>query len=355
MSNADDLKRQAAARALELVTPGMRLGLGTGSTATHFVALLGERVAQGLKIVGVPTSERTRAQAESLAIPLADLDTVQRLDLTVDGTDEFDPALRLIKGGGGALLREKIVAAASQRMIVITDASKAVTTLGRFPLPVEVNRFGVEATRHLVARQSAWPAATGNPPAHRRRGHALRDRWRALYFRLRLRGHSGAGGSRSAAHRHSGCRRARAVSRPGQRCYLRRGRRRCGLWEPGLMADYDVDLFVIGAGSGGVRAARIAAGYGAKVMLAEEYRVGGTCVIRGCVPKKLMVYASRFADAFADAVGFGWTARRGRVRLGKLVAAKEQGDHAAVGDLSRQSRKGWRCARRKPRGGRGGA
>jgi ribose 5-phosphate isomerase A len=161
MSNADDLKRQAAARALELVTPGMRLGLGTGSTATHFVALLGERVAQGLKIVGVPTSERTRAQAESLAIPLANLDTVQRLDLTVDGTDEFDPALRLIKGGGGALLREKIVAAASQRMIVITDASKAVTTLGRFPLPVEVNRFGVEATRHLVARQSALAGCEG--------------------------------------------------------------------------------------------------------------------------------------------------------------------------------------------------
>ncbi len=161
MSNADDLKRQAAAKALELVEPGMRLGLGTGSTATHFVALLGERVAQGLQVVGVPTSERTRAQAQSLAIPLADLDIVQTLDLTVDGTDEFDPALRLIKGGGGALLREKIVATASQRMIVITDASKAVKTLGRYPLPVEVNRFGVEATRHLIVRKSTLAGCGG--------------------------------------------------------------------------------------------------------------------------------------------------------------------------------------------------
>ncbi len=161
MSNADELKRQAAAKALELVEPGMRLGLGTGSTATHFVALLGERVAQGLQVIGVPTSERTRAQAESLAIPLADLDTLQTLDLTVDGTDEFDPGLRLIKGGGGALLREKIVAAASQRMIVITDSSKAVQTLGKFPLPVEVNRFGVEATRHLIARESALAGSSG--------------------------------------------------------------------------------------------------------------------------------------------------------------------------------------------------
>ncbi len=161
MSNADELKREAAAKALELVEPGMRLGLGTGRTATHFVALLGERVAQGLQIVGVPTSERTRAQAESLAIPLADLDTLQTLDLTVDGTDEFDPALRLIKGGGGALLREKIVAAASKRMIVITNSSKAVETLGKFPLPVEVNRFGVEATRNLIVRESALAGSSG--------------------------------------------------------------------------------------------------------------------------------------------------------------------------------------------------
>jgi ribose 5-phosphate isomerase A len=161
MSNADDLKRQAAAKALELVKPGMRLGLGTGSTAAHFVDLLGQRVAQGLDVICVPTSERTRTQAQSLEISLAELDDLPQLDLTVDGTDEFDPGLRLIKGGGGALLREKIVAAASQRMVVITDASKAVGTLGRFPLPVEVNRFGAEATRHLILREAAAAGCEG--------------------------------------------------------------------------------------------------------------------------------------------------------------------------------------------------
>jgi ribose 5-phosphate isomerase A len=147
-------KGQAAAAALDLVDPGMRLGLGTGSTAAHFVALLGARVAQGLQVVGVPTSEMTRAQAEALAIPLASLDEVGELDLTVDGADEFDPRLRLIKGGGGALLREKIVAAASRRMIVIADSSKAVETLGKFPLPVEVNKFGLGATWRLIAREA---------------------------------------------------------------------------------------------------------------------------------------------------------------------------------------------------------
>jgi ribose 5-phosphate isomerase A len=148
--SAEDLKRQAAAKALDLVSPGMRLGLGTGSTAAHFVDLLGQRVAAGLQVICVPTSERTRTQANGLGIPLAEFDDLPALDLTVDGTDEFDPQLRLIKGGGGALLREKIVAAASRRMVVITDASKEVRTLGKFPLPVEVNRFGLEATRRLI-------------------------------------------------------------------------------------------------------------------------------------------------------------------------------------------------------------
>lgn len=111
--NADDLKRAAAARALELVTDGMRLGLGTGSTARHFVDLLGARVAAGLHVVGVPTSEATRAQAQACGIPLTNLDATPELDLTIDGADEIDGALVLIKGGGGALLREKIVAAAS--------------------------------------------------------------------------------------------------------------------------------------------------------------------------------------------------------------------------------------------------
>jgi ribose 5-phosphate isomerase A len=146
----DAAKELAAAKALELVTPGMRLGLGTGTTAAHFVKLLGARVAHGLGVICVPTSERTRMLAEHHAIPLVTLDSLPELDLTVDGADEFDRKLRLIKGGGGALLREKIVAVASKRMIVIADSSKLVATLGKFPLPVEVNIFGLEATRRLV-------------------------------------------------------------------------------------------------------------------------------------------------------------------------------------------------------------
>ena len=151
----DDAKRLAAARAAEFVRPGMRLGLGTGSTAAFFVDILGGMVRDGLDVVGVPTSERTRAQAQSLGIRLSTLEETPELDLTVDGADEFDSALRLIKGGGGALLREKIVAAASARMVVITDASKEVATLGRFPLPVEVDRFGSESTRRHIVRAIA--------------------------------------------------------------------------------------------------------------------------------------------------------------------------------------------------------
>ena len=154
-------KRAAAERAVNLVEPGMRLGLGTGSTARHFVDLLGEKVRGGLKVLCVPTSEATRAQAESLSIPLTTLDETPELDLTVDGADEFDPALRLIKGAGAALLREKIVAAASRRMVVISDASKRVNQLGKFPLPVEVNRFGLETTRRAVEKACATAGAPG--------------------------------------------------------------------------------------------------------------------------------------------------------------------------------------------------
>lgn len=150
--SADALKRQAAAVALEAVAPGMRLGLGTGSTAAHFVALLGERVRSGLDVLCVPTSERTRAQAQALGVPLATLEEAPELDLAVDGADEFDAQRRLIKGGGGALLREKIVAAASKRFIVIADESKKVATLGAFPLPVEIDPFGAKATRLHVER-----------------------------------------------------------------------------------------------------------------------------------------------------------------------------------------------------------
>jgi ribose 5-phosphate isomerase A len=145
-------KRQAAAAALELVQPGMRLGIGTGSTAAHFVDLLGARVRDGLQVIGVPTSEATRTLAQRAGIPLTDLDATPELDLTVDGADEFDPQLRLTKGGGAALLREKIVASASARMVVIADASKKVEALGAFPLPIEVVKFGVGATRLAILR-----------------------------------------------------------------------------------------------------------------------------------------------------------------------------------------------------------
>ncbi|HXY57577.1 MAG TPA: ribose-5-phosphate isomerase RpiA [Methylocystis sp.] len=148
--SADDLKRAAAAAALVLVPPGARLGLGTGSTAAHFVDLLGEKVRGGFDTLCVPTSEQTRRQAQSLGLKLSTLDETPQLDVVVDGADEFDDALRLIKGGGGALLREKIVAAAARRMIVITDASKHVATLGAFPLPVEIDPFGALATRRHV-------------------------------------------------------------------------------------------------------------------------------------------------------------------------------------------------------------
>jgi ribose 5-phosphate isomerase A len=146
-------KRRAAERALAYIEPGMRLGLGTGSTAAAFIDLLGARVRKGLKLVAVPTSEATHALAQHQGIPLATLEEVPRLDLTIDGADEIDPRLHLIKGGGGALLREKIVATASRRMIVIADHTKKVATLGRFPLPVEVVRFGHQSTElHIVER-----------------------------------------------------------------------------------------------------------------------------------------------------------------------------------------------------------
>ncbi|MBV9529654.1 MAG: ribose-5-phosphate isomerase RpiA [Bradyrhizobium sp.] len=148
----DELKHQAAAKALEQLRDGMKLGLGTGSTAKHFVELLGERVRGGLKVVGVPTSEVTRSEALRSGVPLTTLDEIDRLDLTVDGADEIDARLDLIKGGGGALLHEKIVASASDRMIVIAEESKWVTTLGRFPLPVEVIPFGLAATKRAMER-----------------------------------------------------------------------------------------------------------------------------------------------------------------------------------------------------------
>lgn len=157
-------KRAAAERALDFVRPGMRLGLGTGSTAAHFVNLLGERVRAGLDLIAVPTSEATRAQAERLGIALTTLDETPQLDLTVDGADEIAPDLTLIKGGGGALLREKIVASASARMVVIADQSKWVTVLGRFALPIEIVPFGATATQRAVEAAAAAAGCPGPAP-----------------------------------------------------------------------------------------------------------------------------------------------------------------------------------------------
>lgn len=147
---SDDLKRQAAQAAMAEVKSGMRIGLGTGSTASHFVDLLGAEVAKGFECLCVPTSEVTAAQARRLNIPLTTLEEIDTLDVTIDGADEIDRQFQLIKGGGGALLREKIVAAASDRMVVIADDSKLVETLGKFALPIEVNPFGLAATARAI-------------------------------------------------------------------------------------------------------------------------------------------------------------------------------------------------------------
>ena len=164
----EQMKQKAALRALEFVESGMKLGLGTGSTARFFVDGLGAKLTDGLSdIVCVPTSEATREQAESLNIKLAPLDELQHLDMTVDGADELDDALRLIKGGGGALLREKIVAAASDKMIVIADDTKKVAVLGAFDLPVEVNMFSHGATAAAIADALK---ATGHSGAMKLRG-----------------------------------------------------------------------------------------------------------------------------------------------------------------------------------------
>lgn len=151
LTGSDRGKYAAAKAALEFIKPGMKVGLGTGSTAAWFVQLLGNLVNnEGLDIIGVPTSSRTRDLASSLNIPLTTLDEAGWLDVTVDGADEFDANLNLIKGGGGALLQEKIVASASNQMVVISDASKQVDTLGAFALPVEVVVFGWRSTESTI-------------------------------------------------------------------------------------------------------------------------------------------------------------------------------------------------------------
>ncbi len=177
-ADIDAEKRRAAERGLEYVEHGMVLGLGTGSTAAHAVRLLGERVRAGLDVRGVPTSRATQALAEACGVPLATLDEVTRLDLTIDGADEVDPELRLIKGGGGALLREKIVASVSDRLVIVVDSGKLVERLGAFGLPVEVTPFAanvVAAALEATGCRAALRCGAGGRPFVTDEGNVLLD------------------------------------------------------------------------------------------------------------------------------------------------------------------------------------
>jgi len=165
---ANDQEKETAARAsLRFVKDGQIVGLGTGSTAAYFIQLLGEAVKDGLRIRGIPTSVRSRQQAATLGIPLTTLDECQQIDVTVDGADEVDPQLRLIKGGGGALLREKIVASATKHLVIVADVTKRVPMLGKFPLPVEVIKFAqavvVKKIEALGARVTVRNTGDGKP------------------------------------------------------------------------------------------------------------------------------------------------------------------------------------------------
>jgi ribose 5-phosphate isomerase A len=153
---ANDQEKEAAARAsLKYIQDGQVVGLGTGTTAAHFIKLLGEQVKQGLRVRGIPTSVRSGELAQSLGIPLTTLDEVQEIAVTVDGADEVDPKLHLIKGGGGALLREKIVASATRKLVIVADGSKQVPVLGKFPLPVEVIKFAQALISKRIAALGA--------------------------------------------------------------------------------------------------------------------------------------------------------------------------------------------------------
>src|SRR5271167_873282 len=165
---ANDQEKEAAARAsLRFVEDGQVVGLGTGSTAAYFIKLLGEKVRNGMRVRGIPTSDRSRELAESLGIPLTTLDECQEIAVTVDGADEVDPQLRLIKGGGGAMLREKVVASATKQLVIVADATKQVPVLGRFPLPVEVIKFAQAVVKKKIealgAQVELRRAADGKP------------------------------------------------------------------------------------------------------------------------------------------------------------------------------------------------
>jgi ribose 5-phosphate isomerase A len=182
---ANDQEKEVAAEAsLRFVKDGQIVGLGTGSTATHFIKLLGEQVKQGLHIRGIPTSTRSRDLAESLGIPLTTLDEYQEIAVTVDGADEVDPQLRLIKGGGGALLREKIVASATKQLVIVADGSKQVERLGKFPLPVEVIKFAqavvAKRIRALGANVQLRSTEDGKPFLTDENNHILDCRFGAI-------------------------------------------------------------------------------------------------------------------------------------------------------------------------------
>jgi ribose 5-phosphate isomerase A len=175
---ANDQEKEAAARAsLRFVKDGQVVGLGTGSTAAYFIKLLGEEVQRGLRVRGIPTSDRSRELAASLGIPLITFDDCQEIAVTVDGADEVDPQLRLIKGGGGAMLREKIVASATKQLVIVADASKQVPVLGKFPLPVEVIKFSqalvAKRIAALGAEVSARTNADGTPFVTDENNHVL--------------------------------------------------------------------------------------------------------------------------------------------------------------------------------------
>jgi ribose 5-phosphate isomerase A len=176
---ANDLEKQAAARAsLRFIQEGQVVGLGTGSTAAYFIQFLGERVKAGLKIRGIPTSMHAQQLAEKSGVPLTTLDEVEQIDVDIDGADEFDPQLNLIKGGGGALLREKIVASASREFVVVSDSTKQVQVLGRFPLPVEIVPFAQSLLTRKIAALGATVSlrkSADGSPYRTDEGHRILD------------------------------------------------------------------------------------------------------------------------------------------------------------------------------------